>query len=656
MRIRTLLTVTLAAVFILVIALSLAGWQVRQRLTIMHTAQAQASAAAGNVSGLLVLMHEYTLYAEARAAQQWKDQLAAIADVPDSSSGAAAALLPQITDEIRRQTRLLSELFAQIEAANQLPETPFQVRRKRLLLDLMLTNIGVLSESVERWSERLQAEHEAAELQFHRVTSAFPVAMLVLLSLLTLLLVRRVLQPLFRLHAAVEAVARGDLTAHSASKARDELGDLSRTFDAMAIDMVASLKREVAERQQAENKAHRLGRLYVLLSQCNHAIVHSGTPDELFQKVCNAAVALGGVKMAWVGLVDEATQMVRPRASCGDATNSLAEVEISVDALLSESLGPTGTAIREDRPYWCNDFANDARAAPWHAHGARAGWAASASLPLHANGRAIGALSVYSGEKNVFDEDIRKLLNEIATDLSFALDNVCQPRAPARAAELSYSALFNSLIEGFCLIEVIFDGQDRPQDLIFVETNTRLRDSKPACATCGARGRKKPSRSLRRTGMTFYGKVAVTGEPARFENEAKDLHRWFAVSAYRVGGPESRKVGVLVSDITARKQAARQLAESEARRQADMRAALEVQHQAALTALSLMEDAVAAQHRAEKAGAALDEQLDELRRWQQLTLGREGRILSVKKEVNDLLVEYGRPPRYPGAMDGEAKK
>jgi len=654
MRIRTLLTVTLAAVFILVIALSLAGWQVRQRLTIMHTAQAQASAAAGNVSGLLVLMHEYTLYAEARAAQQWKDQLAAIADVPDSSSGAAAALLPQITDEIRRQTRLLSELFAQIEAANQLPETPFQVRRKRLLLDLMLTNIGVLSESVERWSERLQAEHEAAELQFHRVTSAFPVAMLVLLSLLTLLLVRRVLQPLFRLHAAVEAVARGDLTAHSASKARDELGDLSRTFDAMAIDMVASLKREVAERQQAENKAHRLGRLYVLLSQCNHAIVHSGTPDELFQKVCNAAVALGGVKMAWVGLVDEATQMVRPRASCGDATNSLAEVEISVDALLSESLGPTGTAIREDRPYWCNDFANDARAAPWHAHGARAGWAASASLPLHANGRAIGALSVYSGEKNVFDEDIRKLLNEIATDLSFALDNFASQSARS-AAELSYSALFNSLIEGFCLIEVIFDGQDRPQDLIFVETNPAFETQTGLRDVRGKRAQEAIPQ-LEAYWYDFYGKVAVTGEPARFENEAKDLHRWFAVSAYRVGGPESRKVGVLVSDITARKQAARQLAESEARRQADMRAALEVQHQAALTALSLMEDAVAAQHRAEKAGAALDEQLDELRRWQQLTLGREGRILSVKKEVNDLLVEYGRPPRYPGAMDGEAKK
>ncbi len=49
-------------------------------------------------------------------------------------------------------------------------------------------------------------------------------------------------------------------------------------------------------------------------------------------------------------------------------------------------------------------------------------------------------------------------------------------------------------------------------------------------------------------------------------------------------------------------------------------------------------------------------QLDELRRWQQVTLGREGRILSVKKEINDLLAEHGQPPRYPSTLDEGAPK
>jgi len=40
-------------------------------------------------------------------------------------------------------------------------------------------------------------------------------------------------------------------------------------------------------------------------------------------------------------------------------------------------------------------------------------------------------------------------------------------------------------------------------------------------------------------------------------------------------------------------------------------------------------------------------QLDELRRWQRLVLGREARILDLKQEVNTLLARTGQGPRYP---------
>jgi PAS domain S-box-containing protein len=43
------------------------------------------------------------------------------------------------------------------------------------------------------------------------------------------------------------------------------------------------------------------------------------------------------------------------------------------------------------------------------------------------------------------------------------------------------------------------------------------------------------------------------------------------------------------------------------------------------------------------------EQLEELRRWHELTLGREERIIDLKHEVNDLLGKTGKHPRYPSA-------
>lgn len=43
-----------------------------------------------------------------------------------------------------------------------------------------------------------------------------------------------------------------------------------------------------------------------------------------------------------------------------------------------------------------------------------------------------------------------------------------------------------------------------------------------------------------------------TGEPIRFENRAAALNRWFDVYAFRIGPPQSRKVGVLFKDISDR--------------------------------------------------------------------------------------------------------
>ena len=51
-----------------------------------------------------------------------------------------------------------------------------------------------------------------------------------------------------------------------------------------------------------------------------------------------------------------------------------------------------------------------------------------------------------------------------------------------------------------------------------------------------------------------------------------------------------------------------------------------------------------------RAEIKLNEQLDELRRWHEITLGRETRILDLKREVNELLAKIGQPPRYESAV------
>ena len=102
----------------------------------------------------------------------------------------------------------------------------------------------------------------------------------------------------------------------------------------------------------------------------------------------------------------------------------------------------------------------------------------------------------------------------------------------------------------------------------------------------------------------------------------------------------------LVQDITERKRAEARLRESEKIREMEQASALQTQREAARSALNLMEDAVASKQRAELMSAKLNEQVNELRRWQQVTMGREGHILALKKELNEILVAQGLPPRY----------
>ena len=115
----------------------------------------------------------------------------------------------------------------------------------------------------------------------------------------------------------------------------------------------------------AKANIERLSHLYAALSECNKAIVRCIGEEDLLQQICRTAVQYGGIKVAWVGIIDNETQMVRPTASFGDDAGFVRDFNISVDADSPFGGGPTGKAIRENQPYWSSDIRNDPIAAPW---------------------------------------------------------------------------------------------------------------------------------------------------------------------------------------------------------------------------------------------------------------------------------------------------
>ena len=133
-----------------------------------------------------------------------------------------------------------------------------------------------------------------------------------------------------------------------------------------------------------------------------------------------------------------------------------------------------------------------------------------------------------------------------------------------RQSEERYRNLFNSIDEGFCVIDVLFDECGKPVDWRYLETNPSFESHSGMHEVTGKRVRELLP-AIEEHWVTMYGNVALTGEPLRYVHEVKALDRWIDLYAFRIGGPESRKVAVLFNDITERKRTEIALHESEER-------------------------------------------------------------------------------------------
>ena len=140
-----------------------------------------------------------------------------------------------------------------------------------------------------------------------------------------------------------------------------------------------------------------------------------------------------------------------------------------------------------------------------------------------------------------------------------------QAEALVRVSEERYRTLFDSIDEGFCVIEMIFDERNHPVDYRFLEVNPTFARQTGLHEATGKRMRELVP-DLEEHWFEIYGNVALTGEPVRSVNESKLLDgRWFDFYACRVGDPHSRKVAIVFNDISERLRAEDALRASQSR-------------------------------------------------------------------------------------------
>ncbi|SHO53850.1 PAS domain-containing hybrid sensor histidine kinase/response regulator, partial [Desulfopila aestuarii] len=122
-----------------------------------------------------------------------------------------------------------------------------------------------------------------------------------------------------------------------------------------------------------------------------------------------------------------------------------------------------------------------------------------------------------------------------------------------KIAEQNYQTLFQEMLDGFVLHEIICDNAGTPVDYRFLAVNRAFERMTNLKAT-DVIGRTVMDvlPGTERHWIDTYGRVALTGEPAYFENTSEDLHKHFIVTAFR---PAQGQFACIFTDITDQKKA-----------------------------------------------------------------------------------------------------
>ncbi|MBI5953442.1 MAG: PAS domain S-box protein [Chloroflexi bacterium] len=199
-------------------------------------------------------------------------------------------------------------------------------------------------------------------------------------------------------------------------------GKLIRDEAGQPTSMIGYVQ-DITEWAQVKKQTLQMKRLYVTLSQVNQILMQVKEPSELYQSVCDVVVQHGEIAAAWVGLLDEDSQELKPVAANGLDVKNWAPLVVDSNGRPSQN-GVIVEAFRTSKPATSEDVQTDERTRDlrelkkYDLH-------SLASIPFRVQGRTVGVLNLLSREVGFFQagEEIH-LLEKMGLAISFAHDKM----------------------------------------------------------------------------------------------------------------------------------------------------------------------------------------------------------------------------------------
>jgi len=200
------------------------------------------------------------------------------------------------------------------------------------------------------------------------------------------------------------------------------------------------------EKSKADEQKERLARMFAALSATNEAILRAKSREEMFKLVCQGAASGGKFTSIVIALARPGSDFLDSVAAGGAAADASLKVRLSTNEAHPGGRGLSGRAFRSGQACISNDYLADQSMQSLHARVRDDGANSGAAFPLLVNGQVLGIMLFVAAEKGIFTPEFAELLQRLADNVSFALENFDRADDKSKADErIEYLASHDSL-------------------------------------------------------------------------------------------------------------------------------------------------------------------------------------------------------------------
>ncbi|MBL1178214.1 MAG: response regulator [Pantanalinema sp. GBBB05] len=310
---------------------------------------------------------------------------------------------------------------------------------------------------------------------------------------------------------------------------------------------VLAVSFDITERKRSEDERQRREEQQNYLLKLSDALRCLANPVEIQEAVTRTAMAHFGSDRCYYCEIEDGNAIIRRDAAREDLPSVAGVYPLSSFAILQ-------SVIEAGHPFVVQDVSTtDTVDEDLRQLCIQLQVISYIDVPVIKDGQPVGVLCLVQDTPRDWNDLEVELAIETAERIWAAVERA-KAEQRLRTSEAKYRSLFESIYDGFALLQVLYDDDDRPIDSRFLEVSPSFETQTGLLQAVG-KTLKELIPSIEAGWFEHYHQALVTNAPVHFEGWQDYLKTWFEVNAVPYGNPQDRQVTIVFRNINDRKQA-----------------------------------------------------------------------------------------------------